>query len=305
MLHFIVNPNARSGQGLLIWNKIETELKKRKVEYKTYFTLYQRHATSIVKELTVDPEPKTLVALGGDGTINEVINGIVHPEHITLGYIPIGSGNDFARGMHLPFEISKALDRIINPKIFTQIDFGIVKYKQKERRFVVSSGMGYDAAICHALCISKAKTFFNKLKLGKIAYVFLAFRQLYLCEPQTFTIKMDDKEEMKFEKALFVTAMNLPYEGGGCMFCPKAKQDDGLLDMIVVNDISKWKVFLVLPTVFSGNHTHFKGINLYRFKKATIKSTGSMPLHCEGEPIVPQKEIEFSLAPQKIRFIVG
>ena len=87
MYNFIVNPNARSGLGQSVWNELEAILRKEKVEYQVFFTKYQKHATAIVRELTSDGEEHTIVALGGDGTVNEVVNGIVHFDKVILGEV--------------------------------------------------------------------------------------------------------------------------------------------------------------------------------------------------------------------------
>ena len=161
MYLFIVNPNSRSGLGRKVWNEVESVLKEKQIEYQAYFTKYQRHATKIVEELTSDGKEHTLVVLGGDGTIGEVLTGIVYPEKITLGYIPIGSGNDFARGLGLPKESAKALDIILHSQVRRKLDLGVLKYGNKKRRFGVSSGFGYDAAICYEICVSPFKKFFK------------------------------------------------------------------------------------------------------------------------------------------------
>ena len=105
MYTFIANPNARSGRGILLWKQIELILKDRKITYQVLFTKYQHHATRLVHDLTSDGEHHTIVVLGGDGTLNEVIDGIAFLDKVTLGYLPLGSGNDFARGVGLPTDI--------------------------------------------------------------------------------------------------------------------------------------------------------------------------------------------------------
>lgn len=97
MYDFIVNPNARSGLGGRIWKELEQLLKEQKAEYRVHFTKYQRHASRIAEEITTDGEEHTIVVLGGDGTVNEVLNGITELSKVTMGYIPMGSSNDFAR----------------------------------------------------------------------------------------------------------------------------------------------------------------------------------------------------------------
>ena len=109
MYHFIVNPNARSGLGQKVWKDLEIMLKTRNIEYEVHFTKYQKHATAMTQKITSDGNEHTVVALGGDGTVNEVVNGIVDFDKTILGYIPIGSSNDFARGLKLPKEPEKAL----------------------------------------------------------------------------------------------------------------------------------------------------------------------------------------------------
>ena len=89
MYLFIVNPNSRSGLGRKVWNEVASVLKEKQIKYEVYFTKYQRHATKIVEELTKDGAEHTLIVLGGDGTIGEVMTGILYPEKITLGYIPV------------------------------------------------------------------------------------------------------------------------------------------------------------------------------------------------------------------------
>ena len=106
---FIVNPQARSGRGRKLWEKIEAELKKRKTDYRVHMTAGKGHAGEIAGALSSSDEKCTIVVMGGDGTINEVLNGIVFSENVTLGYIPIGSSNDFARGMGIPKKPEKAL----------------------------------------------------------------------------------------------------------------------------------------------------------------------------------------------------
>lgn len=295
MYHFIVNPNARSGLGREVWGTIERMLDLRKIEYNVYFTKYQRHATKIAAQITSDGQEHTIVALGGDGTIGEVATGLSYPEKVTLGYIPIGSGNDFARGMGIPKDAMTALDTILYSSNTKKLNLGRLSYPDRERRFAVSSGIGYDAAICHKVCVSRIKKFLNKLKLGKLAYVGLSLDSLYRMTPREATIILDGEKTLHFDQTYFVTAMNLPYEGGGCKFCPKARPDDDLLDLIVIADVKKIGALPILLTVYAGRHTHLPGVHIYRCKKAEVVSSVPLPVHSDGEPIFLQREVVFSL----------
>ena len=112
MYHFIVNPAARSGLGKETWRELRPLLDQKELPYQVHFTRYQTHATKIAKEITSDGARHILIVLGGDGTVNEVLNGICHLSQTELGYIPLGSGNDLARGLGLPADPKEALEKM-------------------------------------------------------------------------------------------------------------------------------------------------------------------------------------------------
>lgn len=304
MYHFIVNPNARSGLGQKVWKMIEKRLKEEHTAYRVYFTKFQRHATQIASKVTSDGEPHTLVILGGDGTVNEVVNGICFPDKATLGYIPVGSGNDFARGVGLSSDSMKALDTILTSSDRKKIDLGVLTYPKKRLRFAVSSGIGYDAAICRQVSVSNLKPILNRLKLGKLSYVCFALDELFRCRPQKMAVALEDGRTMHYKRTYFAAAMNLPYEGGGCKFCPDARPDDQMLDLIVIADVPKICALLILPTVFLGKHTHLRGVHIFRCQKARIESETALALHVDGEPLYQQYSAEFSVEKDPLTFII-
>lgn len=305
MYNFIINPNARTGLGKKIWNELEETLKESNIRYQAFLTKYRCHATKITQKILSNAGRHTLIVLGGDGTINEVINGISDFQAVTLAYIPIGSSNDFARGMALSHDPHTALKHILVPSRYTYLSVGTVTYETKSRRFAVSSGFGFDAEVCCRISISRIKAFFNKFSLGKFSYVSVAVQSLLLQAPKRVVITMDDKMPIVFEKVYFAAAMNQKYEGGGFMFCPKAVPTDDFLDIIVAEGLSKLKILCLLPTAFSGKHTRFSGIHVYRCKKAVMESEIPLPFHTDGEPISLQRRISTSLESQKIRFIIS
>lgn len=304
MYDFIVNPHSRSGQGIRIWEMVEEELKKEHIEYQVHFTRARRHATKIAADITSDCMEHTLVVLGGDGTVNEVVNGICCLEHTTLGYIPTGSGNDFARGLRLPTDIHTSIRTVLHSTHREKLDIGVLGYRDKKHRFAVSSGMGYDASICDVVAISKLKIFLNKLGLGKLAYVGVSLDRLYHCRPAKMTVTLDDGRVLKFNRTYFAASMNLPYEGGGCKFCPAASPTDKLLDLIVIADVPKYRALAILPAVFSGSHTHMKGVHIIKCKEADIVSEVPLPLHTDGEPIFLQRRVTMSLEGESLNLIV-
>lgn len=305
MYHFIVNPNARSGLGKAVWKELEVVLKDKKVDYEVYFTKFRKHATTIAQEITSDGKEHTIVALGGDGTVNEVVNGIADYEKTIFGYIPIGSSNDFARGLELPKDPKEALNIILSCPHLHPMNIGVLEYKNNIRNFAVSSGIGFDAAICHEAVVSKLKYFFNKIKLGKLTYVAIAIHRLFLTTPCDVTVTLDHKEKMNFKNTYFVALMNNRYEGGGVKFCPKAINDDDKLDYIVAYDMPKLKVLMLFPTAFMGKHVHFKGIHIGKAKHIDICSEKALAVHTDGEPIFLQDHVSASCAPKKVRVITS
>lgn len=304
MYTFVVNRHSRSGLGGKVWEELEQILKERSTDYEVYFTEYQRHATAIANKITSDKEEHTIVALGGDGTINEVVNGIVDFDKTTLGYIPVGSGNDFARGLKLTSTPVEALEVVLSKSKIHPIDIGTIAYGNRIRRFAVSSGLGYDAAICHEVVVSKVKQFLNRIKLGKLTYVFVAINRLFSSKQDEMTLVLDHEKEVHFSKPYFVAFMNNPYEGGGLKFAPDAKNDDGLLDVIVASDIPKLMVLRILPTAYKGKHTRFKGIHMYRAKHIEVHSKCPLAIHTDGEPIYLHRDAVISCEDKKLGIIV-
>lgn len=304
MYTFIVNPHARSGLGGQIWHKLEQILQKRNVPYEVYFTKFQRHATAIVQELTSDTKEHTVVVLGGDGSVNEAVNGLTRFEGITFGYIPIGSSNDFARSFNLPTDPFKALDIILSPKGYAQMNVGVLSYKNRTKRFAVSAGAGFDAAVCHQAVISRLKVFLNKIHLGKLSYAGIALHRIVHLRCSDLTLALDDREPLHFPKVMFAAVMNLPYEGGGFKFCPEADPCDGLLNVMVISGVPKWKALLLLPLAFQGKHVRFRGVYTYACKKAVLKSGRALAVHTDGEPVFLQKDLEASLKEDALKVIV-
>ncbi len=302
MYAFIVNPHARTGLGLKVWEKLEVFLKKQNLKYEAYITRYPNHATEFARRLTEGPEKITLIALGGDGTINEVVNGIQDFSKVTLGYIPIGSSNDFARSMKLSKEPETILKQILSPSEYTYINIGRMTYGEHIRRFAVSSGFGFDADVCFHNTPTGIKKRLNKMKLGKLSYTGVALYLLMSLKPRRMTLIMDGKRKY-FEKVFFVTAMNQRYEGGGFKFCPKADPGDNLLDIIIIADMPKLKALLLLPTAYKGWHTHFKGVHTFTCQKVQVKSETVLPVHTDGEPAARSSKVSFSLEAERLKFI--
>lgn len=304
MYEIIVNPKARTGQGGTLRQKLEVELKKRKTEYKIYFTNARKHAEKLAAEITGDGKEHILLVLGGDGTLNEVVNGIQDVSKVTLGYIPVGSGNDFARGMGLAKESINAIDQILDVKQVREINVGVAEQGGWSRRFLVSSGIGFDAAVCHEVCVSKWKVILNRLKLGKLSYAVVALDRLRKDKPVRMELQTEDGSWQEYPKTYFAAFMNLPYEGGGFKFCPDASPSDDLLDIMVISGLTKFKILCLLPTAFVGKHVLFRGVHILKAKEVHVKTDQALPIHTDGEPAFLRKEIRVSLLEKKMKVIM-
>lgn len=307
MYHFIINPNSRSNRGIIQWKEIKNVLIREKIEFKSYVTSHSHNATEISREITAIETSKQniIVVLGGDGTLNEVINGITSFKNIIIGYIPTGSSNDFARALKLKTKPLEALNCILHPKHYKKIDYGILKTNQGTRNFIVSAGLGYDASVCEDANTSSAKSFLNKLRLGKLTYTALGIRNLFSYEPEDAVIVLDKTQIINVKKMLFTSIHNNRFEGGGFLFCPNADNSDGLLDICVAENISSLKFLFSLPLAFFGKHLIIKGVENYRCKEIEIKSTTPRPIHTDGETLQRQLHISASCGDDQICIITG
>ena len=281
-------------------------MKEREVSYEARFTEYTGHAKKLAEQIANLSRPCTLGVLGGDGTLNEVINGLAETDfsHITLGYLPTGSGNDFARALNLSCDVEKCMDAILSPSQCTAVDIGLARTQESSRYFLVSSGIGYDADICRKVMVSPLKKAMNKIHLGKLTYVLIALKLLILYKACPVSVRMDKKETASLSKFFFITGMNMPYEGGGVKFCPKADFQDNLLDICMIGNLSKLKILALFPTAFAGKHGRFQGVTLTSCKRIDISSKSPLPIHCDGESLGVADHLTLQSAGKQINVIL-
>lgn len=291
MYHIIINPASRSGKGLKLWKDIvEPALHKEEIAYRSYFSEKSGDVARLAKEISTElekelsHEQQMLIILGGDGTVNEALQGLTDPSKIVLGYIPTGSSNDLARDLKIPKDPVKALDRILHSGSVHTMDMSTITYSDGEtRRFAVSCGIGFDAAVCEESMHSKIKAFCNKIGLGKLTYLGIALKQLVTARKVSCDIKLDDEAPIHIHQLLLVACMNHRFQGGGFMFCPDADDNDGIMNLCVVGDVSKPVVLLALPTAFKGKHYMFKGVNPYRAARIHVSVSQPLWVHTDGE----------------------
>ncbi len=291
MYHVIINPAARSGKGEHLWRTIaEPYLMKHKVEYISYFSQKPGDICRLAEELTKDASStcvKHIVLFGGDGTFNELLQGIRDFSTVILGYVPVGSSNDLARSLRLPQDTLQAVKAAFFTGTEHKLDIGCVTFKDKSRRyFAVSCGAGFDAAVCEETNRSGFKRVLNRMGMGKLAYLTIAIKQLFAAKSVSCRITLDASTPINIPKYLFMAGMIHPYEGGGFYFCPKANPEDGILDLCSVSTLlPRWVILLILPTAYIGKHYLFPGIRSYRAHRIQLNYSSPVWIHTDGEAL--------------------
>lgn len=314
MLYVICNPASKSGQGKKLWKKTKMIFKNEKTEFRIYKTTPSRNASMISRAiLEKDPsEEVKLMVLGGDGTVNEVLQGFSEAdfERVILTYVPTGSSNDLARANEYDDNLITNLCHLLYSTEYKYMDIGLLTYNKEEtlgyskRYFAVSTGMGYDASVCQEVNGSSLKNIFNKVGLGKVVYTIIALKQLFETPKNNMEITVDDGETVKLENCYFVSVLNHKYQGGGLMFCPDAVANDGLLDICYASNISKLRVLGTLPSCYKGKHVGKKGIVVDQGKKVHITSEAPLYVHTDGEVKTKATDITVTVLPAKLRFTV-
>lgn len=308
MLYFIVNENARSGRGGKIWSEVQHILHQEHISYKAWVTEYEGHAFSLAGEICEKEDPDIcLVVVGGDGTANEAINGISHFEKVRFGVIPTGSGNDFARGLDLRLSPVDSLREILNcveagRQACSRMDLGQVTYPGagNPRLFAISAGVGLDALVCKKALKSKVKDMLNRIRLGKLTYLFLTVQSLFTMETTDAAVYFDRRGQKNHRNAICFAAMNFPAEGGGVPMAPDADAADGRLSVCSIWGIPKWRTFFCLPFLMAKKQDWIKGFEVNDCGECEIKLKKPMVLHADGEYCGDVTDLRFQCLPGKL-----
>lgn len=308
MYHFIINPKSSSGKGIRHWWTVKDELDRQNITYTADFTKQEGHAMELAAKICQDHKSiKNIVVLGGDGTLNEVINGIDDFNDVILGYIPSGSSNDLARSLKIPKDPLKALSNVLKPNKFTYLDYGEISFKDQElkpRRFGCSSGVGYDAGVCVEVQQSALKKKLNGFGAGKFIYLAIAIKLLLNIKFQDATIILDGIKKHTYKKVLLISNMIHKFEGGGLKMAPDADPTDGKLSICIVHGLSRAMILLLLPTIFFGKHVNFKGIESFQCSSMEIILDRKAPVHTDGEVPTFSSHVTARCIPGKIRMII-
>ncbi|MEB2302381.1 diacylglycerol kinase family lipid kinase [Lysinibacillus xylanilyticus] len=286
---FIVNEVAGHGKGKKVWHHLQQHLT---INYEVAFTEYEGHGQELAKNWAQDAQIKKLIIIvGGDGTIHEVVSGVVHNKFIVIGVVRAGSGNDFARYFTTFKDAFQIESYIQNELVYLPMDVGAFQFGDHQHEiFVNNAGVGFDAFVTKRINTSRLKLYLNKVGLGKLSYAVAVVRGLFSF--RRFDVKIQaNNQEWQFQQAWFVAMCNQPYFGGGMKISPSSKPDDGQIEITIVHGISRLKLLLVFVTVFFEKHTKFKEITFLQGHQFNIFVCGNnVDCHTDGNYIGEIKE---------------
>ncbi len=293
---FILNPAAGRGKAQHIHAALQDTLKHSALNYTYHLTSGPGDATTLARKAS--SSSSIVVAIGGDGTVNEVAAGLVGTD-AAMAVMSEGSGNDFARLVNAPKNPTELLALLADPSI-QKFDSGTVRLMHEdgsvtERSFINSIGLGFDAAVAK-------KVSSIRWMRGIPLYLTALLHTLVGYQPHRFTVQNGTE---RWEKNYFLLCIgNGKWEGGGFMLTPNAVPDDGLFEVCGVTGDSIYKVLPVLPSVMTGTHLGKRYIESFNSTSLTVESDKGFPIHGDGE-ILGWKVLkaEISLIPQSL-FVV-
>ena len=272
---FIVNPISGTHSKDEIPERIAQELDKNRFDYEVRFTEYAGHAAEIARK-SAKEGCDIAVAVGGDGTVNEVARSLVHT-HTALGIIPCGSGNGLARHLCIPLDIDKAID-ILNSCQIEPFDYGVVNGLP----FFCTCGMGFDAFI--------SLKFAEAGKRGPITYVENVLKEGLKYRPETYEI-VDDSGTMRY-KAFLIACANASQYGNNAYIAPGATMRDGKMDVIIMEPFDAIEAPQIAADLFMKTLGNNSKIKTFRTRSLHIRRREPGAIHYDGDPIMTGTDID-------------
>ncbi|GBU06762.1 phosphatidylglycerol kinase [Bacteroidales bacterium] len=238
------------------------------------YTEYGGHASALTKE-AIDKGAHYIVAVGGDGTVNEVARAMVHSD-AALGIIPLGSGNGLARELRVPLDIRKSMEVIAKENVIC-IDY----CKANEHIFFCTCGFGFDASV--------SERFSGEKNRGSIAYIKSVIKEYVSFRPETYEFAFD--EGLVKEKAFLVTFANASQYGNNAFIAPKANIQDGKMDVAVISPINPLEAGPLAIQLFAKQIDKNNKVNYYQTSALTIRREKAGVMHIDGDPVQMGSEI--------------
>lgn len=285
---FIVNPisGTRGKESILhvINNTVDNDI----FEPEILFTRKKGDAQQIISEKIAEGF-KYFIAVGGDGTVNEVGSAIVNTD-CAMGIIPLGSGNGLARHLKIPLDAVKAI-QVINKLKVEAIDYGIVNGLP----FFCTCGVGFDAHIGYRFAKEKGRGFFN--------YVKVTLSDFFRYKPKKYKVKIDDAQKMKV-RAFLITCANASQYGNNAYIAPNADIQDGLLDIAIMSPINLLQAPAIGAMLFTRTIDKSTVLQTGKAQKVVIKRKHEDVIHFDGEPIIMDRKVKISVVNKGLKVIV-
>ena len=285
---FIVNPKSGTQNKESMPAQIASLIDGERFEHEVVFTEYAGHATQIATQCAKRGDD-IVVAVGGDGTVNEVARALVHTQ-TALGIVPCGSGNGLARHLCIPMDVQKAL-RIINQAQIEAFDYGVIN----QQPFFCTCGMGFDAFI--------SLKFAEAGKRGPITYVENVLKEGLKYKPETYEI-MDDNGTQSY-KAFLIACANASQYGNNAYIAPGATMKDGLMDVIIMEPFDALEAPQIAADLFMKTLGNNSKIKTFRTNHVTIRRKEPGAIHYDGDPITTNRNIDVHIEHLGIRIVTN
>jgi diacylglycerol kinase (ATP) len=299
----IRNPKAGGGAAVNQWPKFRQALLDAQIDFTDWRTEKANHAEELARTAIAKGYRKIL-ALGGDGTVNEIVNGMVGQSYadssqLILAQWPMGTGNDWSRSLNIPSDLNTFIQLMKAEKTVLH-DVGLMSWtndrrQQDQRYFINIASLGFAAEV--------VKTVQAKKRKGKLAYLQAAIKVLRNYKAEPIKLSIDGKAAIEFE--LFNLSLGIGrYHGGGMQQCPDAHFDDGVFDLTLIQKISPWKVVLNIRNLYNGSFVKQKEVQQFKGQTIEVEAPKQMLIEIDGE-LLGKGSVSFSLLPAQVRVLTN
>jgi YegS/Rv2252/BmrU family lipid kinase len=298
----IINPNAGNGKGKKDWERISNLCKKKNICVLPEFSESKGHAAELTRE-AINSGYRNIISVGGDGTLNEVINGVFtqnqcSPKEVVIGLIPVGTGNDWGRMFGIPLVYEGAVN-VIKDKRQMLHDIGIVSYMsdnvQHKRYFINIAGVGFESIV-----VRKTNKQKDKGRSNTAIYFYNLLSSLISYRNVEADIIIDGNKIAG--KIFSINVGNGRYCGGGMRQTPDALPDDGLLDITVIREMGRIEIIKSLKLLYDGTILSHPKVDGYRAKNLRVESRSLLYAEADGESL-GHTPVEFSILPSAINIV--
>ncbi|WP_158839755.1 diacylglycerol/lipid kinase family protein [Polaribacter sp. L3A8] len=294
----IANPTSGNRNFSKQWKEIQQLLNNKNIDYSFAFTQFSKHEIELVQN-AIQKGFRNIISIGGDGTLHNVVNGIMLQRYaktsdITIAVIPLGTGNDWIKTYNIPNNIEKAVEIIYKKKTILQ-DIGVLETENKTTYFNNVAGLGYDGYIVNKLKSLK--------KFGSIAYLLAGIYGLLFYKKSIFKIIFDDKV---IKTNCLMTVFGIcKFSGGGMQFTKDVNSSDGLLDITVAKNLTFLDLIFNIKKLYNGNIVHHKKVETYKTKKIKVIPQSSKPfIQADGE-LIGTGTISVGIVKKAVNFCVN